>query len=251
MLAWQGDAGRTLALVENKIAAAFQPEQGTRYAARAAKWATMVEVASVRTVLIAPSDYLSRPGCEMFDMQIGYEEVAAVLRQSGDLRSCFLADTLEGGVAAYRRGYTLVPNEEVSAVWKSIWSVAQQAFPSLRMQAPSAKPGKSTWIYFRDAVGFEGDRGKAVVVYKAERGQADLQFSNTSAGALAALAKQVLKPGMLIAPAKKSACIRLTVPPVNFRSETAVALPDIEEGLAACEQLRELYSMNRGHFSLE
>lgn len=245
VISWQSERGRSVALVENKIAAAFQPEQGVRYTARAAKWATLPDVFAVRTILLAPSDYLERPGSEPFDLRIGYEEIAEALRSTEDARSLFLAQTLQAGIANYRRGYVAVPDQNVSLAWYTVWMIAQAEAPTLNMQPPGDKPGKSTWIYLREATGLAPDRGQVVLVYKMERGQADLQFSGTLASALASATSGILEPGMSIAPAKKSASVRLTVPVLDFAAEIEGQTENIRFGLAACDRLRAFFVVNR------
>lgn len=113
------------------------------------------------------------------------------------------------------------------------------------MLPPGDKPGKSTWFYFREAAGFEHDRGKAVIVYKAERGHADLQFSSTSAAGLALVTETILQPGMAVVPANKSASIRLSVPPLDFQRGAEDQIVIINRGLAACEILRDFYCTHR------
>ena len=136
VIAWGAPSRLHLALVENKIAASFQPDQAGRYLARANRWRSESNVASVCTVLIAPADYMTREGANLFDARITYEELAECARAEGDRRSKFLADALFGGVEAYRRGYSPEPNDQVSAVWEAIWHAAQGTAPRLNMQRP-------------------------------------------------------------------------------------------------------------------
>lgn len=65
---------------------------------------------------------------------------------------------------------------------------------SLKFREPGLKPGKSTWSYFREAEGLAEAQKLAVLVYKAERGQADLPFGNTSAESLGRAAEKHLEP---------------------------------------------------------
>ncbi|MCK1739303.1 hypothetical protein IVA80_00030 [Bradyrhizobium sp. 139] len=169
--------GLVLALVENKIAVPFQPEQGLRYAARAQRWSTKEGISRVVTVLIAPNGYMSRPGAEPFEVRILYEELSAALREENDPTSRFLADALEVGVEALRRGYVATPDATVSGMWQACWKISCEVTPKLNFNKPRLKPRLSTWFHLKDAEGLS-DLGwsRVVVVYKAERGYADLQF---------------------------------------------------------------------------
>lgn len=234
-----GARGRTIALIENKVSAHFQPEQGARYRARASR-ASDAGLRAV-TVLVAPAGYLERNECQQFDVRIAYEEIAAAAEAAEDQRSVFFANALIGAIESYRRGYVAHPDAEVSGWWTACWQIASRETPRLRLQEPGPKPGRSTWIYFRDAEGFERGCG-AVVVYKAERGQADLQFAGTSAAELAGRVQSALRPDMRVVPAAKSASIRLAVPAIDFNSSSSEQGPQICAGLQACEQLRALYA---------
>lgn len=232
-------SGRTVALIENKISALFQPDQGARYRARAGRLAE----AGIRalTVLIAPAGYHDRDGAEDFEIGITYEEIAAAAEQSADQRSLFFAKALLGAAASYRRGYVAAPDAAVSDMWMACWHLASQVSPKLRFQQPGLKPGRSTWFYFREAEGFA--RGApAVVVYKAERGQADLQFSGTNASELADRVQAWLERDMRVVPAAKSASVRVLVPPINFNGAAREQEAAICAGLGACERLRSLYA---------
>lgn len=241
VVSYRSPDGEVLALVENKIAAAFQPDQGTRYATRAARWRKAAGVVSVTTVLLAPSDYLSRPGSQSFERHLSYEQVAEALRSEHDPRSIFLAEALEAGIVAYRKGYVAKPNESVSNMWLACWSLACTAAPMLRFEQPGLKPGQSTWFYFREADGFSGMRKRAVVVFKAERGQADLQFFSTSPEDLRVRCGDLLDAGMEVVKAAKSASIRMTVPMIDFGGSADAQEASILTGLGACERLRTFF----------
>jgi hypothetical protein len=233
---------RVIALVENKIAASFQERQAERYAARGQRWGATEGVSNVVTVLLAPGEYMSRAGAEVFDERISYEEAASALRAERDPRSMFLADALAAGVESYRQGYVMKPDESVSDMWMACWKVALKVAPNLGFNQPSLKPGRSTWFYFRDAEGFSReDRKRAVVAYKAERGQVDLQFASTTSAALARRTEGVINRSMKVVSAAKSASIRISVPSVDFFGSAEKQEAAIIEGFAACERLRVFF----------
>lgn len=118
-------------------------------------------------------------------------------------------------------------------------------WPRLNLEAPGDKPGRSTWIYFHKADGFEGCKGTVVVAYKAERGQADLQFAATLEAELRRRCEGLLDPTMQVVSAAKSASIRVTVPAIDFASAPIPQEAQLIEGFAACERLRALFVENR------
>lgn len=246
VVCWETSAGRALALVENKIAAAFQPDQAARYRLRANRWATVDGVSQVSTMLIAPAAYMTRDMAGEFDVCLTYEDLHEVLRCEGDGRSIFLANALAAGVNRARNVYVANPDEQVSAAWAALWDQACKLTPPLQMARPSPKPGRSTWIYFRDAIGFGvSDRKRAVVVYKAERGQADLQFSSTLAQQLEARSADIMDDSMSVVQAAKSASIRISVQPIDFLKPFEEQLEAVGEGLQACERLRQFFIAHR------
>lgn len=165
--------------------------------------------------------------------------MALAARQQGDPRSAFFADALEGGVLSYRRGYVAEPDQAVSDTWLACWEVASEVAPALNFRRPGDKPGRSTWFYFREASGMPAG-GEVLLVLKAERGQADLQFSGAPAGRLEA-AVPLLDADMQVVAASKSASIRISVPAVDFTTGGVAGREALAEGLRACERLRTYF----------
>jgi hypothetical protein len=245
VVAFETEHGLLLALVENKIAAPFQPDQGVRYAARAQRWSTKEGISRVVTALIAPDGYMSRPGAEAFDVRIPYEELSAVLRDENDRRSRFLAGALEAGVEALRRGYIMTPDVNVSGMWQACWKISRQVAPKLNFNEPGLKPRLSTWLHFKDAEGLSDlDWSRVVLVYKAERGHVDLQFGGTSVAQLSLRSDGILLPSMKVRPAAKSASVRVLVPTLDFARAPDEQHQAIVEGFAACELLRIFFVMH-------
>lgn len=246
IVAFQTEKGSALALVENKIAAPFQPEQALRYVARAQRWLTSDRIARVVTVLVAPGGYMSRPGAETFEVKIPYEDLSKVLREENDPRSRFLAEALEAGVEALRRGYVMTPDDAVTRMWQACWKLSLKVAPKLNLNEPGLKPGRSNWLYFRDAEGLSDlDWRRAVVVYKGERGHVDLQFGGTSTSQLMQRSQGILQPSMKVVPAAKSASIRVNVPIIDFSRAPEDQRQLIIEGLAASELLRSFFVLHR------
>lgn len=241
---FQNGETHCILFVENKIAAEFQPDQAKRYAERAIRWRRHANV-EVKTALLCPRDYLLRPSSELFDLSITYEDLIELLRASRDDRSVFLARTLSEGILSYRRGYVAVPDQAVTSVWEAIWYTASKDYPYLNMEKPSAKPGKSTWIYFRRPSGFkEADTIRCVIVYKASRGQVDLQFKSMPPSKLESLLVNLIEPDMSVVKASKSASVRISVPALEFSTSAEPQKEAIHSGLRQVERLRRFFLEN-------
>lgn len=246
IVAFKSQDRSLIMLIENKISASFQPEQALRYQDRAARWRNHSPGTEVIVVLLAPCEYLSRPGSDQFDVTISYEDIIENLKSSEDPRSTFLADALADGIASYRQGYVAVPDARVSDVWTAIWSIAQSETPLLNMPRPAMKPGRSTWIYFNQAAGFAALAGqKVVIAFKADRGQVDLQFSNMEPATLQRLLADLVEPEMQIVRASKSASVRLSVPDIDFGVSGDGQADAIRTGLLQAERLRRFFVENR------
>ena len=244
VIEFRGSGAHFVIFAENKIAADFQPNQALRYAERANHWQRTARV-RVKTVLICPQDYLSRPTCEDFDVPIAYEDLIEVLRNSNDQRSDFLARALAEGIEVYNRGYIAIPDRRATSIWDAIWRAASTDHPALNMKKPAQKPGKSTWIYFRRPRGFtEADTKRCAIVYKAARGQVDLQFSSTTVLELERVVGTLIKADMSVVQAGKSAGVRVNVPDVKFSSAAEPQIESIRIGLYQAERLRRFFVEN-------
>lgn len=242
IIVFREDNELLIAMAENKVAADFQPDQVSRYRARASRWQAGIPASRVIPVLLAPSEYLGRDGSDGFDVQIPYERLADCLRSSPDPRSIFLADALLAGIDAYRRGYTAIPNQAVTDVWTAIWRIAQAEAPNLKMQQPSSKPGRSSFVYFRRPNGFGvADVRRVDLVLKAAHGNVDLQFKRTSPEALERALAHLLEDDMTITRAAGSASIRISVPCLDFGSPPDAQHKRIRQGLLQAERLRKFF----------
>jgi len=102
---WRGTAGDVVVLVENKLNVGFQPNQGSRYAGRARALAE-AGAATVRTVLLAPQQYLraANPEARKFDVRLPLEEVIEAARACGCSQE---AEVLAGAVRRVAEGGAL------------------------------------------------------------------------------------------------------------------------------------------------
>lgn len=146
------DGRRLVVLVEDKIGAAFQPEQGLRYRARADAYVMSGRAAVVRTVLTAPAGYPARDpaGAAPFEGHVSLEAILDWCRSaaSGE-RGSYLASFLEHTLRRYspparaRTG----GKPHYPEMYEVIRRVLTGPRHGLTLTVSSSTPGE--WVYLR------------------------------------------------------------------------------------------------------
>ncbi len=247
VVSFASDSGSLVLLVENKINAAFQPDQPERYQDRAQRWGQACgPLVDVETVLLAPAAYFQNEGSDIFDRHVSYEDLIEVLSGAGDARSRFLAAMLRNGLDSHREGYVPVHDEVTTQVWRAFWDIANEEAPRLRMRKPGSMPSGARFIYFYDAEGVSRSetKGRAHIVYKFNLNEGcyvDAQFRNMSVETLEARVSGVLEPDMFVVKAGGSASIRVRAPSVDFARIPQGQKESMVEGLYVAERLRKFF----------
>jgi hypothetical protein len=231
----QPDSRRAMLLIENKVAASFQPEQDLRYAVRAERMRATGDYALVQTVLLAPSSYLETAEVA-FDAELSYEALVQWLDVHGDARSAFFVRVVLAGIEAQRRGYVPVPDEAVSRFWSEYHRLVASEFAALRMPPPGSRPAGSSFIYFREALNRPIIGRRADIVHKFAHGWVDLQFAQTDPQDLECLRSR-LPPNCEIARANKSASVRRTVPKLDPQRPVSDQLAEARAALSVALEL--------------
>lgn len=138
-------------LIENKVDAPPQPDQGGRYQQRGELGVQRGDWEEFRTCIIAPHRYLgSAKHCETYDAEISYEEIMEYFEERGvhDRRSAFRARVMKEGIEQNRRGYQGIVSEATTVFFKEYISFARDRFPELGVQEAKPKPAGSSWIRF-------------------------------------------------------------------------------------------------------
>ena len=138
-------------LIENKIDAPPQPDQGVRYQKRGELGVQRSDWEEFRTCIIAPRKYLgSSKHSEIYDAEISYEEIMAHFQERGihDRRSAYRAKVMKEGIEQNRRGYKRVVNEATTVFYEEYVSFARNSFPELEVEDAKPKPAASSWIRF-------------------------------------------------------------------------------------------------------
>lgn len=145
------DGPRTAVLIENKIDAPPQPQQGERYRLRGDKGLKEGYWDKFKTCVIAPSKYLtSSKHSENYDVEVSYEEILAYFqsRRLRDERFPYKARILLEGIEQNRRGYQPEHDEEMTKFVSDYFAFVSEEYAHLGMQEAKPRPAGSTWVMF-------------------------------------------------------------------------------------------------------
>lgn len=233
-------------LIENKIDAAAQPNQGIDYRIRGQAGADRNDWAEFRTCLMAPRQYKeSTSDWRNFDEVITYEEILAFFasRKARDERYAWKTRLVETAIFKKASGYTPVINDEATTFVERYHERAK-AYPRLQMASPKPRPAGNSWISFRPDVLPKG----TVIEHQVTAGWVKLMFH----GALERLEdlREYLDPylgsRMMIEQAGKSVAVSIKVPviPSITLPFSAVAV-EAEEGMRAADALAAMIETAR------
>jgi hypothetical protein len=140
-------------LIENKVSAAAQPEQGVRYRRRGIHGVESGKWQRFKTAIIAPELYLSR-GSDVanFDAKLSYEQVRGWFDQCVECdpdRAAFKSKVLQLAIDQSRRGYIPKMDERVTKFYHDYWEFVTREFPELCMDDPGEKQSGSHYAGFR------------------------------------------------------------------------------------------------------
>ena len=235
--------GRELILIENKINASFQPDQAARYQDRGQSYLQSAQCDAFRTVLFAPASYLSpNPKAHGFNHTLSYEAVLAWITQQPRVPELRLKqELLEAAIEKRRRGYQATADNEVTAFWRDTAALIALLHPqlNLRYNDSARAPGS-------DALTFKPDGfpiGAELWLRIPKQGSTYVQL--LLQGAAEKLNDSALPLGELpsseysLAPAGKSAAVRIVTPQIDARQKVAEQTGSIMHALKELEHLRQ------------
>lgn len=235
-------------MIENKVDAEFQPEQAARYREEVLRSVSTGACWKAASCLLAPATYLaSRSGGDGFDASISYEQIvghlsgrAAAVEGELGARLRHRVLTLEQAIAKSRRGYTPVPHDGITDFWSRYWELANAISPSLKMERPSVRGGRSWWIRFSAALQQHPNLPNAFLIHKLERGRIQIEFPGWAEQIelLEAAVRESDAP-FEIWPAGKSAAIAMSVPIVDPTGDFDSQVGAVRAGLEAGVRLQD------------
>lgn len=227
-------------LVEDKIDALPQPEQGARYRLRGQEGVVDGSWQSFRTCIVAPQAYLTATAdAAHYDACISYEAIRDWFRGSvaEENRMAYKASFVQEGIDQNRRGYQRVPHPVVTQFWGAYWQIASTEFPQLQMAYPGQVPARSDWAQFKVDSGLW-------VRHKLDKGTVELAIP--SAGdeleQLRQWNEHLLVDGLELVPVGKSLAFSLLTPRVDKLRDLSPQVEAVRTGLAAATRLKNLVS---------
>ncbi len=242
------DGPRTAVLIENKIDAPPQPQQGERYRLRGEKGLKEGYWEIFKTCVIAPSKYLtSSKHSESYDIEVSYEEILAYFqsRSPRDERFPYKARVLLEGIEQNRRGYQPEHNKEMTKFISDYFVFASGENANLGMQEAKPRPAGSTWVMFYP----KSLPKETNLIHQLTAGLVKVFFNGKaeSFDALQAKYNSILPDNASIDVAGKSVAISMEVPKVDPLS---VSFPEqqeeVNQALQTLSILEQLVSKNRG-----
>ncbi len=225
-------------LIENKISALAQPEQGQRYKARGEKGIQAGLWKSFFTCMVAPNLYLQKEkDASVYSNNLSYDEIANWFKSINhiDRRYEYKYYLIQEAIEQNRRGYTINSDKRVTDFWFQYWKLSIERYPELEMKRPGIKPANSDWVYFRPSILKKG----ISIVHKLERGDVDLQIAGAS-GKLELIENLLSDIEVEVVKAGKSAAIRLKVDSIDNFSPFESQKNIVVEGLDAARKLLEI-----------
>ena len=142
---------RNAVLIENKVDAPPQPQQGDRYRIRGESGQKEGYWDRFKTCLIAPEKYLtSAKQTQTYDVTISYEEFLAYFlsRRTRNERFIYKAKIIQEAIEQNRRGYQPELSKEMTDFVDNYYLIASENYQSLGMQESKPRPAGSTWVMF-------------------------------------------------------------------------------------------------------
>lgn len=232
--------GRTAVLIENKIDAPPQPEQGDRYQKRGIAGQNEGWWDEFKTCVIAPQKYLeSTMNTESYDCEISYEEVEGYFleRVGEDERFDHKAMVVREGILQNRRGYQPTIDPCLTRFADEYYNFATKRFPDVAMVSPKPRPSGSTWISFRPA----WFPKQMDIVHQMTAGYVKLFFRGAARQfeEIQQLYCPALPSGCDVIPAGKSVALAVEVPQIAYpeSKDFCECMEEAEQALSAVRDL--------------
>ena len=218
-----------MALIENKINAAEQPDQCARYSTRGDEYVAGGHTVDYCTVLIAPQDYWS-PESDDYDIRVSYEMVRDYFQADTTERGQYLAGILQQAILKLPTGCP-----DVTAFRRRVWGIAKEQFSHLQIRQP--KPTSEPWVseqhsgyyvVYKPVKRINGDNRAVVDIQLPKRGD-DVEALTNQFG------EQLKQFGAIVEAASQSAVIRIVLP--NAHETTTVTDEEIHTALEAWDTL--------------
>lgn len=217
--------------IEDKVDALAMPNQHGRYTLRAEKDVLEGKYDTYSVLIAAPAQYLAtNKEAQKYECQVSYEQLREYYAMCNDIRAQYKLALIDRAICDQKNGYQWEANPGVTHFCSAMDVYQKEHYPNLPI-------GTNAWWR-----GYKTLLLNAVMVYKANKGFCDLQFSNYTPQELLPRVKKHITDRMTIAKAGKSASVRIAVPPVDFEEAFEDNVQEVDEALCA---LSELYKLSK------
>ena len=215
--------------IEDKIDALAMPRQHDRYDMRAKKDIEAGEYDSYSVLIVAPEKYLEvNKEAKKYEHQVKYEQLREHFALKEDARSRYKLALIDRAIYEQKNGYQWEANPGVIAFCTKMNAYKKTKYPGLPDGSIAWWSGYPTLI------------PGASIIFKANKGFCDLQFSHTTALDLFTKIGNMLSERMNVVQAGKSASVRIAVSPIWFENNFEDKIAEVEEALGALWELYEL-----------
>ena len=215
--------------IEDKIDAIAMPRQHDRYDMRAQKDISEGEYESYSVLIVAPAKYLEvNKEAKKYANQVKYEQLRDFFAARNDLRSKYKLALIDRAIFDQKNGYQWEANPGVVAFCTAMNNYKKNKYPGLPNGTIAWWSGYPTLI------------PGATIVFKANKGFCDLQFSHTNAQELYSRIGSMLSERMNVVQAGKSASVRIAVTPIWLENRFEDKISEVDEALEALWELYEL-----------
>ena len=227
------DEDRIGILIENKISANEQDEQDIRYHKRGRTMVKEGKVDAYRTVMCAPSNYLSSlPENSQYQHFVCYEEIATWYAQFDDPRSNWRHSIMCHAIEQRRRGSTMVVNQKTTNFHSDFWQHLRSNHPSLHMNKPGPKGSKSSWIIIKK----DGFPKNVKIHFKFDQQVVELGFRNHTLKDLERLSPE-LSNDIFVGQKGKVAVLGIAIPHIDVSKAVGAQIDELETAISSAFKL--------------
>ena len=229
---------RSAILIENKITAMAMEMQAERYHRRGEKIVQAGKAEAYSVFITAPQKYLSiNEEAQYYPNRVAYESLLEIYAEKRDEHSLNCYAIIDKALDEQRQGYTPVEHVAVTEFWQEYYAFKRKYYPHLLLNEVSGPRGENaSWPDFRT------NGRKLRVVHKSDRGFIDLQLPNMGGQTkeVRNLLADHLDNDMTVEKANRSAAIRISVRPIDFKKPFSDYDVDMHQCLQAIDRLSRL-----------
>jgi hypothetical protein len=244
------DGTRVLLLIENKIEAAFQPEQLEDYHSRGQGLVREGKADKYIVVLLAPHAYLtSSAQSSKADVQVPYEDLSSYFNRNAtvDVRHAYAARIFEQAIGKGQRVYVGVADQAVTGFWGAYLQRFNAALPGWApkkaLGADGARPEKSDIIYL-----YPPDRSLRGlrIAHKLKRRELELSFEGIGdlADEFEAYLLPRVPPRASVEWSGAKGAVRRSVPRVSPWDPFTPQVGDVDTAIAVAKELVDWFGQH-------